>query len=95
MRAIPIAPTSPRVTLEGDAGGLSSAPINSAQSITLQCVVSPEAALGSRELRVASPNGVSNPLIFQLSDLVELADPKTNTNRSNAFFIPCRRPSPE
>ena len=88
MRAVSVAPTSPTVTLEGDAGGLSSAPINSAQSITLQCVVSPEAALGSRELRVASPNGVSNPLIFQLSDLVELADPKTNTNRSNAFLIP-------
>lgn len=88
LSAIPVAPTAPPVTLEGGAGGLSSAPVNSGQSITLQCVVSPEAALGSRELRVASPNGVSNPLIFQLSDLVELADPKTNTNQANAFLIP-------
>jgi hypothetical protein len=88
MSATPVAPTAPAVSLEGGAGGLTSAPINSAQSITLQCVVSSEAALGSRELRVASPNGVSNPLIFQLSDLVELADPKTNTNRSNALIIP-------
>lgn len=51
-------------------------------------MVSPEAALGSRELRVAGPNGVSNPLIFQLSDLVELADPKNNTNQAKAFLIP-------
>ena len=88
MSAIPVAPTIPPVTLEGGAGGLSSAPVNSGQSITLQCVVSPEAALGSRELRVASSNGVSNPLIFQLSDLIELADPKTNTNQSKALSIP-------
>ncbi|MEY3547000.1 MAG: hypothetical protein RLZZ313_1362, partial [Verrucomicrobiota bacterium] len=88
MSATPVAPTAPAVSLEGGAGGLTSAPINSAQSITLQCVVSSEAALGSRELRVASSNGVSNPLVFQLSDLVELADPKTNTNRSNALIIP-------
>ncbi len=88
MSATPVAPTAPAVSLEGGAGGLTSAPINSAQSITLQCVVSSEAALGSRELRVASPNGVSNPLVFQLSDLVELADPTTNTNRSNALIIP-------
>lgn len=88
MSAIPVAPTIPPVTLEGGAGGLSSAPVNSGQSITLQCVVSPEAALGSRELRVASSNGVSNPLIFQLSDLIELADPRTNTNQSKALSIP-------
>lgn len=88
LSAIPVAPTAPPVTLEGGAGGLSSAPVNSSQSLTLQCVVSPEAALGSRELRVAGPNGVSNPLIFQLSDLVELADPKNNTNQAKAFLIP-------
>ena len=46
LSAIPVAPTAPPVTLESATFGLSSVPVNSGQSITLQCVASPGAALG-------------------------------------------------
>ena len=88
MSATPVAPSAPPVTLEGTGGGLSSAPANSGQSLTLQCVVAADAALGSRELRVAGPDGVSNPLTVQLSDLLEIADPKTNNTQASAFWMP-------
>jgi hypothetical protein len=87
MSATPVAPSTPAVTLEGSGSGLSSAPVNSGQSLTLLCVVSADAALGPQELRVAGPGGVSNPLTFQLSDLLEITDPKTNTSRASAYSM--------
>ena len=76
MSATPVAPSTPAVTLEGSGNGLSSAPGNSGGTLTLRCVVSADAALGPRELRVAGPDGVSNPLTLQVSDLLEITDPK-------------------
>ena len=88
MSATPAAPSTPAVTLEGSGSGLSSAPANSGQTLTLRCVVSADAALGPRELRVAGPDGVSNPLTLQVSDLLEIADPKTHSTRASAFWMP-------
>jgi len=65
---------APAVTLEGSAGGLTAGP-EAAKSIPVQLVVSPDAPLGSREIRVAGPDGVSNPLTLNISDLPEVGEP--------------------
>jgi len=41
--------------------------------ITLQVTVAPTAPLGNREFRLATPAGLSNPLVFQVGDLPELS----------------------
>ncbi|MBX3734161.1 MAG: PPC domain-containing protein [Verrucomicrobiae bacterium] len=65
-------PESP-LTLESSAGGLSAAP-EASKSLTVRLTVDPDAPLGVRELRVASPDGVSNPLTLEVSDLPELLE---------------------
>jgi len=85
--ARPVAPQAPTVALEGSAGGLSSVPANSQQALAVQWVSSSGASLGPRELRVAGPHGVSNPLTLQLSDLAELSDPRTNSTRASAAWL--------
>ncbi len=87
VSARPVAPQTAAVTLEGSAGGLSSGPANGQQALTVQWITSSDAALGPRELRVAGPHGVSNPLTLQLSDLTELSDPRTNSARATAAWI--------
>lgn len=87
ITAHPVAPQTPAVALEGTAGGLSSGPANSQQALTLRWVSAHDAALGPRELRVAGPHGVSNPLTVQLSDLPEHPDPRTNSARASAAWI--------
>lgn len=61
---------SPALTLEGSAGGLTAAP-DASKSLPLRLVIAPDASLGGRELRVAGPDGVSNPITIQVSDLPE------------------------
>jgi len=65
--------SAPALTLEGSAGGLSATP-DDAKSLPIRLVIAPDAALGSREIRVAGPDGVSNPLTIQISDLPELQE---------------------
>jgi hypothetical protein len=84
VSARPGAPKASAVALEGSAGGLSSGAANSQQALTLHWVSTPDAALGPREVRVAGPHGVSNPLTLQLSDLQELPDPRTNVTLAKA-----------
>ena len=84
VSARPGVPKAATVVLEGSAGGLSSGAANSQQALTLHWVSVPEAALGAREVRVAGPHGVSNPLTLQLSDLPELTDPRTNVTLAKA-----------
>jgi hypothetical protein len=45
-----------------------------AETVTLRIAISPDAAPGKRELRVASPQGLSNPLIFCVGHLPEFRE---------------------
>ena len=45
-----------------------------AETLTLRVTISPGAAPGKRELRVASPQGLSNPLIFCVGQLPEVRE---------------------
>jgi hypothetical protein len=46
-----------------------------AESVTLTLTVAPDAPLGTRELRLATPAGLSNPLVFQIGTLSEVSSP--------------------
>lgn len=46
-----------------------------AESVTIELTVATDAAAGPRELRVATPAGLSNPLIFQIGTLPEVTAP--------------------
>jgi hypothetical protein len=48
-----------------------------AETLTLEIAIAPGAALGKRELRVASPQGLSNPLIFCVGQLPEFSEKET------------------
>ncbi|MBM3498592.1 MAG: hypothetical protein FJX74_07950 [Armatimonadetes bacterium] len=49
-----------------------------AETVTLDVVVDPAAAPGDRELRLQSPTGLTNPLIFQVGDLPEAWEDEPN-----------------
>ena len=80
-------PTTPSVTLESGTGALTGGHANPKQVLVIRCVAAADAALGARELRVAGPHGVSNPLTLQLSDLPEHPDPRTNSTRAGAAWL--------
>jgi hypothetical protein len=44
-----------------------------AETVSLQITLAPEAPLGVRELRLATPSGLTNPLIFQVGQLTEFS----------------------
>ena len=45
-----------------------------AETVTLQVVIAPGAAPGKRELKVATPQGLSNPLVFCVGQLPEFTE---------------------
>ena len=47
-----------------------------ADKVILQLTIAADAAPGQRELRLAAPNGVSNPLTFQVGQLTEFRKPE-------------------
>ncbi|HAB18594.1 MAG TPA: PPC domain-containing protein [Verrucomicrobiota bacterium] len=71
---IPAPRTAPAVTLEPSGAGLTATAVDNAKSRAFQIEIGPDAPLGSRELRVASPGGVSNPLVVNVSDLPEVRE---------------------
>ena len=56
-----------------------------ADKVVLQLTIAADAELGQRELRLAAPNGLSNPLVFQVGQLTEFrkqeAKPSPRTAR--------------
>jgi hypothetical protein len=48
-----------------------------AETLRLRVVISPDAIPGKRELRVASPQGLSNPLVFCVGQLPEFSEKET------------------
>lgn len=45
-----------------------------AETVTLQITLPPSARVGDQELRILTPAGLSNPMVFQVSDLPESTD---------------------
>ena len=50
-----------------------------AETVTLQVAIAPGAAPGKRELRVATPQGLSNPLVFCVGQLPEFTETESIT----------------
>jgi hypothetical protein len=50
-----------------------------AETVTLQVAIAPRAAPGKRELRVATPQGLSNPLVFCVGQLPEFTETESIT----------------
>jgi hypothetical protein len=64
-----------------------------AETVTLEVTVAPDAVLGQRELRVKSPAGLSNPVVFCVGALPETSEPVVTGTvgpapRPNAFAAP-------
>ncbi len=87
LRILPQPASAPAVVLEGSAGGISVRPSDPARSYGVQIVVAPDAPLGGHEVRVAGPGGVSNPLVLQVTDLPEIAEPGGTAQASSAPLL--------
>ncbi|MBN1360383.1 MAG: PPC domain-containing protein [Sedimentisphaerales bacterium] len=53
-----------------------------AETVTVQVTVPPSAQPGARELRLVTPTGVSNPLVFEVGQLPELRETEGETDRA-------------
>lgn len=62
--------------------------LGSAEKVTLH--VDAQAPLGRQEIRIDTPLGVSNPILFDVGEAPEFAEkePNNNTNRANVVSIP-------
>jgi hypothetical protein len=54
-----------------------------AEAVTLRVVLTTNAEVGKREIRLGTPNGLSNPLVFEVGDLPEFS------------ALPAKAPNPE
>jgi hypothetical protein len=87
LRISPQPASAPSVVLEGSAGGISVRPTDPARSYGVQVIVAPDAPLGTHEVRVAGPGGVSNPLVIQVTDLPEIAEPTGTAQATSAPIL--------
>jgi len=55
-----------------------------AEIVTIEVTIAAEAALGARELRLATPLGLSNPLVFCVGQLSELREKDMKINEADA-----------
>ncbi len=76
------------VSLEGASGGLSTGTIEIGKSVIVRVSIAADAPLGSREVRMASPSGVSNSKTIQISDLDELSEKSPDGKISEAQTYP-------
>jgi len=53
-----------------------------AERITLEVTVDPNAAPGDRELRLHTPAGLTNPLVFQIGQIPEVNEPDTSDDNA-------------
>ncbi len=64
----------PAMNLEASQGGISAIEVRQEKTIRAKITIAAEAALGERELRLATPDGVSNPLTIEVGSLPELTE---------------------
>ncbi len=62
-------------------------PSTDAKHLRVRVVVAPDASFNPRELRVVTPEGVSNPLPLYLSDLRQTLSPNDNESLAKALAI--------
>ena len=77
------------LVIESSRGGLSAGTPSAgdAKTVVLQLAFASDAPLGSREVRVATTNGVSNPVTVNVSDLPEIAEKEPNHTPAGAQRI--------
>lgn len=56
--------------------------------VRIKVTIAPDAAPGNRDLRVVAPDGVSNPLVFQVSQLNEVREFEPNDKKKMATLVP-------
>ena len=78
---------STNFSLEGANGGLVATAPSNAKSAMVRLVIHRDAPPGPREVRVLGPNGISNPLTLQISDLPEIAETKGNGSLKDAQLL--------
>lgn len=84
VRVSAVASPSGAVSLEGSAGGIAVRAAEPAKARAIDVVVGADVPLGSHEVRVAGPGGVSNPVAFQVSDHPEILEPSGTGSASSA-----------
>ena len=86
----PTSPASPTVTIETPGGGISRVePVVAVDNkrVVARIAAAADAALGARELRVVTPNGVSNPLTINVGHLPEATESGSNNTLEQAQDI--------
>ena len=82
----PVAPSS--IPLVSDGGELFKDPqATDDKHLRVRIVVAPNASFNARELRVVTPDGVSNPLMINFSDLPQITSPDDNDSRDKALAV--------
>ena len=64
-----------------------------AEKVTLQITIAPDAEPGQRELRLATPNGLSNPLVFHVGQLPEFRKKESKNSGESAQAARDREPA--
>lgn len=73
-------PTEAPVTIEASGGGISVVQPSNAKELKLTLEVPGETSLGRREIRVATADGISNPIDLNISHLPELGETTATIN---------------
>ena len=63
------------------------------ERVTLRVTLAPEALPGNREIRLLTPNGLSNPTIFQVGVLPEIVEAEPNDHLEQALAAPVTLPA--
>jgi hypothetical protein len=84
-------PAKPTVTVESTGGGITRAepttPPREEKRIVVKVTAATDAALGTRELRVVAPGGVSNPLNFNTGQWPEIGEKEINTSTPQGQLV--------
>jgi hypothetical protein len=86
----PTAPPKPAITIESNLGGISVAEPAAARDekkLVARVTATPEASLNTREVRLLTPTGVSNPLLINVGHLPEIAEKGSNNSLEQAQAI--------
>ncbi|MEW6158289.1 MAG: PPC domain-containing protein [Verrucomicrobiota bacterium] len=81
-------PGQPSLKVESSAGGISAIQPRDEKSIQARVTIAPDSSLSAREVRVATPQGVSNPLNLTVTHLPELIEDGSGKSLQNPFAIP-------
>lgn len=84
-RIIAAAPSG--VSVESSSGGVSTVERPDPKSLQLELELESQAGLVERELRIVTPEGVSNPLVFRASALPEVSSTGDNTSAETAQSV--------